>query len=234
MSSGDFDGRRHPSQLIRFFRLKDALQDSLQVATSKVYRCGNVSNGLVVRFGHHGLQVGGHFALRAPDGAGVLHHLNDLLRHGGVVSTARHSRGEFGTSSDEGLVNVASLEGAVLDAAKAVNVELSLKGLEFGLIEVPRHDFRPESIDIVDTKRFVPLLPSDDVRKVLRMGVVQHRMELQRKGKASFLIVRTTATSPVRALLCLWFCCWRNHHGKSYVCGCETVCFSFYEAGVCG
>mmetsp|Transcript_2352 Transcript_2352/g.4388 ORF Transcript_2352/g.4388 Transcript_2352/m.4388 type:complete len:154 (+) Transcript_2352:1888-2349(+) len=111
---------------------------------------------------------------------------------------------------------------------------LSLKGLEFGLIEVPRHDFRPESIDIVDTKRFVPLLPSDDVRKVLRMGVVQHRMELQRKGKASFLIVRTTATSPVRALLCLWFCCWRNHHGKSYVCGCETVCFSFYEAGVCG
>lgn len=72
----------------------------------------------------------------------------------------------------------------------AVNVQLSLKGLEFGLGKVALHDLVGKDFGLVNLERLSTCLPVNDMVESAAFGVLQHRIELAGERQSADVVVR--------------------------------------------
>ena len=83
---------------------------------------------------------------------------------------------------------------------KVVQIQLSLKGLVLGLVEVPNHPGLGKDFGLRNQKLFAAGRPTNHVLLVGGVGLLQHFVELDRKGFLVGLARRSGTKSMVRLL----------------------------------
>lgn len=70
-----------------------------------------------------------------------------------------------------------------------VNVELTLKGFEFGLHHISAHDMTRKGFGIMNLEGLARGLPRNDMRKALGGCVFEEGIQLARKGEKGAVVV---------------------------------------------
>mmetsp|Transcript_25598 Transcript_25598/g.55999 ORF Transcript_25598/g.55999 Transcript_25598/m.55999 type:complete len:202 (+) Transcript_25598:514-1119(+) len=92
-----------------------------------------------------------------------------------------HGTGELRHTTEEEIVMISVLIFSLRDAAEAVQVELSLEGWEFTLLEVDGHDVLDEVLWTMNDEATTVWLPRNDIFKPFVFRIVKHVMKLEGK-----------------------------------------------------